>query len=647
MVKNPIWSPSNSNTIFLEYVNFLNLNNIYKYSNYKKLHKWSIQNKKLFWKSIWDFTNIIGEFNKPIVENEKSFIDSIFFKNSKLNFTQNILKNKYNNNDAIVFYSEQRTSRRLSWKELNINSNKFSNYLLSKGIKKGDRIAAVLPNIPETVIAFLGTAQIGAIWSSCSADFGASAILDRFKQITPKVLIVSDYYYYNNKKIHTLNKVSELITNISSLENIIIIPYSLEKTEYNIDYKYVNWLSILDDNNSLIKKRTFDFNIPLYILYSSGTTGKPKCIVHGAGGSLIQHKKEHQLHCNIKPNDKVFFFTTCGWMMWNWLISCLASDATIYLYDGSPFYPKKDYLFEIIEKEKITFFGTGAKYLDTLKQNQITINNKYNLKYLKTLASTGSPLMHETFYYVYNNIKSDIHLQSMSGGTDIVSCFVGGNPNLPVYAGEIQCKALGMDVAVFDDNANSLIKKKGELVCLTPFPSKPIYFWNDYNFKKLKKTYFSKYSNIWQHGDFAEITSNEGLIIYGRSDATLNASGIRIGTAELYRVVENINLIDECIAVEQNYKNDTRIILFLKLINNKKLDVNLIHIIKNKIKNSLSPKHVPSKIIQVSDIPRTKSGKIVEITIKKIINNEKITNLSSLNNPESLEEYKNIIELKN
>ena len=644
MVDNSIWSPSNLNTNFKEYINYLNNENLHIYKNYQILHEWSVKNKDLFWKSIWHFTKVKGNLNEPIVENEKNFINSKFFNNSEINFTNNLIC-KSDNNDALVFFSEQKISRRVSWKELGVNVNKISNYFIEQNIKQGDRVAAVLPNIPETVIAFLGTANIGAIWSACSADFGTDAIIDRFKQISPRVLIISDFYYYNNKKIYTLDKIDKIKTEIPSIEKIIIIPYDLEKIKYKVNYKYENWLSILENCIFTFKEKKFKFNSPLYILYSSGTTGKPKCIVHGAGGSLIQHKKEHQLHCNIKPNDKVFYFTTCGWMMWNWLVSCLASKATIYLYDGSPFIPKKDYLFELIDRENITFFGTGAKYLDTLKYYNINIKNKYNLKKLRTIASTGSPLTQPTFKYVYKNIKNDVHLASISGGTDIVSCFVLGLPNLPVFSGEIQCKGLGMDVAILDDCGNLIHEKKGELVCLSTFPSKPIYFWNDVDNKKLQKTYFSKYPNIWLHGDFAEITSNCGIVIYGRSDATLNAGGIRIGTAELYKVVENIEFVIESIAAEQKYNDNYRVILFVKLDSNITLDDNFINLIKNKIKTSLSPRHVPSKIIQVSDIPRTKSGKIVEITIKKILNNENIINLSSLSNPECLEEYKNRKEL--
>jgi len=635
-----LWSPKLANTQIEKFKS--NLPKKISKKKYSDLHKWSINKKGEFWNYVWNFTNIIGDKKGKSFIKSNNFINSKFFKNSKLNFAENCLI-KNNNSDAIIYYSEQKEKKKYSWKELNEKTFKLSAFLINNKIKANDRIAAVLPNFPETVIAFLATTQIGGIWSSCSTDFGSRAIIERFKQIKPKILFVTDCYYYNNKSINTIKNIPEIISAIPSIKQIILIPYSKKKQKIN--FKHIIWNDLFKINDSYRTFKKFDFNHPLYILYSSGTTGVPKCIVHGAGGSLIQHKKEHQLHANIKENDKVFYFTTCGWMMWNWLVSCLASGATILLYEGSPFTPKIDYLFEIAKKEKITFFGTGAKYLDFLKQKKINIKKKYKLTHLKTIASTGSPLMNETFEYIYKHVKSNVHLTSISGGTDIVSCFVLGNPLLPVFSGEIQCAGLGMDVDIFDEKGKSLKNKKGELVCKSPFPSKPLFFWNDPKNKKYYETYFNKYKNIWHHGDYCKTTINNGYVIYGRSDTTLNSGGIRIGTAEIYRVVENLNEIIETVAVEHKLINDTEVILFIKMKKKLILNKRIIKKIKNEIRDNLSPKHVPKKIFSIKEIPKTKSGKIVELTIKKIINGEKVKNLESLSNPNCLKEYEHIYNI--
>ena len=555
--------------------------------------------------------------------------------------------NKEDNTNAIIFCNENNLKKSLSWKQLREKVFKLSYFFKKNNVNKFDRVAAVLPNLPETVVCFLATSQIGAIWTSCSSDFGEQAIIDRFKQIEPKILIVTDYYYYNRKKINTTLILPKILEKISSIEKLIVIPYEKEKANLNVEYDYIEWSSIQETNNRYDIFERFKFNHPLYILYSSGTTGIPKCIVHGAGGSLIQHKKEHQLHCNIKENDKVFYFTTCGWMMWNWLVSSLASNASIVLYDGSPFIPKYEYLFEIAEKEQITFFGTGAKYIDTLRNQKINIKKDFKLSNMKIIASTGSPLMNESFEYVYKFIKNDVHLASISGGTDIVSCFVLGNPSLDVFSGEIQCAGLGMEVDIFDEKGNSVKNKKGELVCKSSFPSKPLYFWNDKNFEKYKESYFKIFENIWCHGDYCKKTINNGYIIYGRSDATLNSGGVRIGTAEIYRVIENMNEISESLAVEHQVSNDTEVILFVVMNKNYKLGDKIKEKIKINLKNSLSPKHVPNKIFSVLEIPKTRSGKVVELMIKKIINGDDILNTEVLTNPHCLKEYQDIYNLIN
>ncbi len=636
-----LWSASKNNNL-IKFIGKLKNN----FDSYTDLHKWSIEYKDDFWKEVWKFTKIIGDLKGRVYLHHKEFIKCNFFEDSKINYAENCL-NKEDNTNAIIFCNENNLKKSLSWKQLREKVFKLSYFFKKNNVNKFDRVAAVLPNLPETVVCFLATSQIGAIWTSCSSDFGEQAIIDRFKQIEPKILIVTDYYYYNRKKINTTLILPKILEKISSIEKLIVIPYEKEKANLNVEYDYIEWSSIQETNNRYDIFERFKFNHPLYILYSSGTTGIPKCIVHGAGGSLIQHKKEHQLHCNIKENDKVFYFTTCGWMMWNWLVSSLASNASIVLYDGSPFIPKYEYLFEIAEKEQITFFGTGAKYIDTLRNQKINIKKDFKLSNMKIIASTGSPLMNESFEYVYKFIKNDVHLASISGGTDIVSCFVLGNPSLDVFSGEIQCAGLGMEVDIFDEKGNSIKDKKGELVCKSSFPSKPLYFWNDKNFEKYKESYFKIFENIWCHGDYCKKTINNGYIIYGRSDATLNSGGVRIGTAEIYRVIENMNEISESLAVEHQVSNDTEVILFVVMNKNYKLGDKIKEKIKINLKNSLSPKHVPNKIFSVLEIPKTRSGKVVELMIKKIINGDDILNTEVLTNPHCLKEYQDIYNLIN
>ena len=647
-----LWEASNAQkkkSLLSSYEQFISKRYKKKFNQkYESILKWSIKNPGDFWSSIWDFSEVKGFKSKIKIKKSKIFYKNKFLPNSKLNFAENLLP-KNNKDKAITFISENSFREERSWQELNLNVSKISKFLKSINIKEKDRLAAYMPNTIETVEAFIASSSLGAIWSSCSPDFGVKGVVERFSQISPKVLFVVDKYFYNGKIINILERIPLILKEIPSIKYVVIVNYPGEKyLENKYSYKKVKvlkWSELMKQESKEIQFSKFDFEQDLAILYSSGTTGKPKCICHRSGGVLLQHKKEHQLHCDIREGDNVFYFTTCGWMMWNWLVSVLASKASIVLFDGSPMYKKNDLLLKIAEKEKITLFGISAKYVDALRKSKPTLKYKYKLTKLRTICSTGSPLSNDGFKYIYENIKKNVHLSSISGGTDIVSCFVLGNLYQPVILGEIQNKGLGMNVDVFNEKGKSLKNKKGELVCKNPFPSMPLKFWNDKNDIKFKKAYFNNFLNTWYHGDYAEIKKDGGFIIHGRSDTTLNPGGVRLGTAEIYSEVEKFIEIKESIVVGQAWDNDVRIILFIVLNPKHLLNEDLLEKIRTQIRKNASPRHVPSKIIVVDDIPRTKNGKIVELAVKNTIEGNEIKNKEALANPRVLDQYKNLKEL--
>lgn len=653
----PLWTPKQADTTRLA---AFAANHLQAGAGYPDIHAFSVQQPAAFWDAVWDDCGIIGDKGGTVLKENGDMRSARFFPEARLNFAENLLtdavtaaeKTGDESAPAIMAWGESRAMRHVSHAALKQQAIAFAVWLKAQGVRPGDRVAAVMPNIPETVIAMLGASAIGAVFSSTSPDFGEQGILDRFGQIEPVILVAADGYFYNGKTIDCRDKIANVAAALPGLRRLVRVNYAdlppLTPTENRVNNLIENWDEIIAppanaETEAFIFER-FAFNHPLYILYSSGTTGKPKCIIHGAGGTLIQHKKEHQLQLDLRAGDRMFYFTTCGWMMWNWLVSALASRVTLMLFDGAPLYPDATALLQVIADEKANFFGVSAKYIDALKKQNLDIAGQFDLSALKTITSTGSPLSPEGFDYIYQSVKQDVHLASICGGTDIVSCFVGGNPLGAVYGGEIQAAGLGMAIEIWDDNGAPVTGERGELVCRQPFPSMPVGFWDDPSGAKYRAAYFDRYPGIWCQGDFAIHTEQDGFIVLGRSDATLNPGGVRIGTAEIYRQTEPFDEIAEAAVIGQNWQDDVRVVLFVVLQDGVDLSAELTSAIKQKIRQGASPRHVPAAIIAVPDIPRTKSGKISELAIRDIIHGQALNNTEALANPEALEIYRQLAQ---
>jgi acetoacetyl-CoA synthetase len=614
------------------------------FSDYASLHRWSIENLEEYWEAHCRFCEV--DFSTPAAQALRQTGDMTtakWFVGSRLSFPAHLLRHD-GDRTAIVFRGENGARREISYSQLRLEVASVAAGLTSAGVVKGDRVAGFLPNCPEAIVAMLASTSIGAIWSSCSPDFGINGVVDRFGQIEPKILFCADGYFYNGKQFDSLAAAAGVVAQIDSIEKTVVVSFTGESFDLSRLPGGEHWEDFAQDNSKLEFTAT-EFDHPLYIMYSSGTTGVPKCIVHGVGGTLLQHLKEHVLHCDVSADDRLFFFTTCGWMMWNWLASALTTGCTIFLYDGSPFVEEGRVLWRMAAEEGITIFGSGAKYISSLQKTGVRPAAEFDLSKLKTVLSTGSPLVPECFDYVYDAISPDIQLSSISGGTDIISCFAGGNPLLPVRRGELQCLALAMAVEIFNDDGESVIDENGELVCTKAFPSMPVCFWNDPDNRKYHAAYFERFPGVWAHGDYAEITREGSMVIYGRSDAVLNPGGVRIGTAEIYRQVEKLPQVLESIAIGQNWDDDVRVVLFVVLRQGTTLDDKLKGDIRKVIRENTSPRHVPAKIIAVAEIPRTISGKIVELAVRNVVHGEKVKNTDALANPGALENFRNLPEL--